>query len=299
MKKSFVLIHLGNHFFDYINDCISQIKKFNDDDIFLIIDECNKNKITDNNVIIVTTQELPKTKNHIEFDSHNKLDKNYRNGFWKFATERFLYLEDIIEHHKLENVFHLENDNLIFFDTDELVKIFNENYDFATTFDNDSRAVPGIVYIKNLSSIKDLNKFIITHPFKNDMELISDYRNNSNKKINLPILPSNYNLELKSTSGHTTKNPNQYFLNFTYFNSIFDGAALGQFIGGIDQRNVNHSFSTEGFINESTLFNPKNLKIQFVEDNKNRKIPFIEFENKKIKINNLHIHSKNLKKFLS
>jgi hypothetical protein len=299
MDKSLVLIHLGNHFFNYINDCIGQIKKFNDDKIFLIINECNVGKIIDKDVIIVSSESLPKTKNHINFDKNNNLDKEFRGGFWKFATERFLYIEDLMFFYGLENIFHLENDNLIFFDLDEYIDFFNSNYELAVTFDNDFRAIPGFVYIKNLNSITKLNSFINNNPNRNDMELLSEYRNYVNKVFNLPILPSNYDSELITLTGNKSKKPNQYFNNFDYFNSIFDAAAIGQFLGGIDQRNVKHKLSTEGFINESSFFNPNYFKFIFKIDNRDRKIPYLIYKDSEIRINNLHIHSKNLKKFVS
>lgn len=296
MKKSFVLVHLGDEFFEYINDCIEQITKFNDDIIYLIIFEKHKDMVKNKNVKLLFTNQIEKTKNHILFDETNKLDKNFRNGFWRHSTERFLYLENAISKYNLENVIHLENDTLLYFNYNDYIKIFQENYDIATVFDNDNRAIPCIVYIKNLESISNFNSFILKFSDKNDMVLFSDYRE-INKNINLPILPTDYNLNLKTKTGHTTKDKNQYFKNFNKFNSIFDGAAIGQYIGGIDPRNQNGN--TIGFENESCLFNPKNMTFLFIKDELNRNIPYVIWNEKQYKINNLHIHSKNLKKYLS
>jgi hypothetical protein len=71
------------------------------------------------------------------------------------------------------------------------------------------------------------------------------------------------------------------------FNSIFDGAAIGQYLGGI------HSDpNLKGFINEKTVFNV--AKYNYIWENDE---PFMVYLDNKIKINNLHIHSKNLKQF--
>jgi hypothetical protein len=75
---------------------------------------------------------------------------------------------------------------------------------------------------------------------------------------------------------------------YKLFNSIFDGAAIGQYLGGI-YSNPN----LKGYINDTTIFNVS--KYNYIWEHNE---PYMVFENKKIKINNLHIHSKNLKQFI-
>jgi len=130
------------------------------------------------------------------------------------------------------------------------------------------------------------------------MELFSLYNNENENIMNLPILPNNYDGELKSLTGLITNKKEDYFNHFDKFKSIFDGASFGQYLGGIDPRNTSN-INTKGFINESTLFDVSKFIIQFEIDGKKRKIPYIIYKNKKIKINNLHIHCKNLKQFMS
>lgn len=295
-----VLVHLGNNFFDYINDCIRQIRKFNDSEIYVIINTEHHSKIENfESIKLISPNKITKSENHILFDKNNNLDKTFRGGFWKYTTERFLYIEDLMIEYGLTNVFHLENDNLIFFEIKELLDVFEKNYTISTVFDNDNRSIPGFVYIKNEKSISDFNKFVNEHNNINDMELFSMYNNKVGHKLNLPVLPNHYDLDLVSMTGNRTKNPKQFFNNFEKFDSIFDGAAIGQFLGGIDIRNSNNHSQNVGFINESSLFSMKNFEILFIVDSKNRKIPVINYKNKKHRINNLHIHSKNLKQFLS
>jgi hypothetical protein len=297
---NFILVHLGDHFYDYINDCINQIFKFNDCQVYLIIDHKHNDRIHKKiNLTILDPKDLNKTHNHLFFDEINILDRNFRGGFWKFTTERFLYIEDLITQTHLKNVFHLENDNLIFFDVNDHLKTFSENYQIATVFDNDQRAVPGFVYIKDLESILNFNKFVNNFNNTNDMELFSLYNNSNQLKMNLPILPTNYDLDLKSQTGLTTKNPQQFFKNYDKFNSVFDAASIGQFIGGIDGRNINSNKDTSGFINESCLFSMKNFQVDFLKDDYKRRVPYLNYKDRICKINNLHIHSKNLKKYLS
>ena len=95
----------------------------------------------------------------------------------------------------------------------------------------------------------------------------------------------------RSPMGHQVKNIQKYYNNIEAFQSIFDAAALGQYLGGIDP---NNGPSSPGFINESCVFNPSLLSYEWINDDRGRKIPYIIFSGEKYRINNLHIHCKNL-----
>jgi hypothetical protein len=98
--------------------------------------------------------------------------------------------------------------------------------------------------------------------------------------------------------------PNKFFAsheelfvseNYDKFNMIFDAAAIGQFLGGVDPRNIQGDSS--GFVNETCVI--KYNKYNFIlENNNNIKKPFLIVNETKIPIFNLHIHSKNLIKFM-
>jgi len=296
-NHSVVLVHKGNQFYDYINDCISQICRFNKCPVYIVSNDIHKNKIIKHNqVTFVSIENLTKTKAHEFFEKTKTYDTSFRDGFNKSVTERFFLLEEVMTELSLENVFHIENDNLIYTDLEDILEVFTSKYTFASVFDNDQRCVPSFIYIKDIKSINNLNNFIINSPQSNDMDLLSSFRYTHPDFINLPILPNFYDKKLTSQIGHITNNPNQYFNNFELFDSIFDAACIGQYLGGVDPRN--NSNASVGFINESSLFNPSIFEYYFKEDSKGRNIPFLFFNNKEVKINNLHIHSKNLKNFI-
>ncbi len=79
-----------------------------------------------------------KTTEHEEFQKKTKLDDKSREGFWRYTSERFLYLNDFINQFQLNNVFHLEYDNMLYVDLEELLPIFENKYSgIGATFDND------------------------------------------------------------------------------------------------------------------------------------------------------------------
>ena len=80
--------------------------------------------------------------------------------------------------------------------------------------------------------------------------------------------------------------------NFYKYNAIFDGAAIGQYLGGIDPRNTS-SKNTVGFINETCIIDYSKYKFEWCKNK-----PYIIIKDIKYEIINLHIHSKNLKLFI-
>lgn len=318
---SIVLVHIGDKFYNYINICIEQIRRFNNCEIYLVLPKKFKGLIKhDINIIPIETLEM--TDKHLKFIQTTRLNTKFRGGFWKYAVERFFFIEDLIQTFNLVNVFHLENDVLIYRDLSEIVSVFCDNhFEMAATFDNDIRCIPGFLYFKDNNIISELNQFILSNNGVNDMEVIAEFNRVYDKIEFLPVIPENYDKEMKSISGLTTKMREKYFHNINIFNSIFDAAAIGQYLGGVDSRNqgdikisiiksilkwseklniplgLKPSLDTTGFINESSVFNVSDFNFDWNLDTKGRKIPYLLYKDKKYQINNLHIHSKNLKRF--
>lgn len=176
---------------------------------------------------------------------------------------------------KLNNVIHLENDVLLY---------SNMNYTFDEkiyiTMDSKNRCIPGIMYIPNYSL---LTKFIKNYDFtKNDMiNLANFYLNNKDIVKTFPIIDNSLNKCI-------------YNDNFQEFNSIFDGAAIGQYLGGFDPRNI--PGDSTGFVNETCEIKYDKYTFKWVKKGRHY-FPHIEINSKLIPINNLHIHSKKVKNF--
>ena len=151
--------------------------------------------------------------------------------------------------------------------------------------DNKNRCIPGIIYIPNFNLLDNLIK---NYNFtKNDMINMSVFYN-QNKDIckTFPIIKQNnfYN------------NVDLYNENYNEFNGIFDGAAIGQYLGGCDPKNKNSD--QKGFINETCEIKYNNYKFKWIIIDE-LYIPHIIIDNINIPIYNLHIHSKKLQHFLN
>ena len=286
---NFVLVALGK-IPEYLNDCISQIKKTQKKSkIFLLV---NKDSgYVNKNCKIIFVENLIKSNEHVVFIKKSKLAKDsYRDFFWKHSIERLYYIDNFLNKTNLKNIFHIENDVLLFQNLSLLLSKI-KNHNFACVRDGIDRVIGSLIYIKNKKVSKKIVQISNKYLNQNDMKILSHLDNKIANSINLP-LGEDLNFIRKSKNYKTIKK-----IPF-----IFDAAAIGQYIDGPHRRKfINRilpgikSFfeKNDGFINTETNLKIFNWKIKW----KNKR-PYKEENFKLIPIANLHIHSKNLKKFM-
>jgi hypothetical protein len=222
------------------------------------------------NVFCVTTESLYNNKiSSIEsYFSKFKLTE-FRNSFWENTTKRFLYIEAVMKALNLTNVYHIENDVMIYFPLTNL-----NTSKLILLRDSKTRVIGSIIYIKNKELIQKLVDFILSkiknlNVFLNDMDLLGSYTDA------------------------------EYFNTFPETNkTVYDGACLGQYLGGIDYNNLQNSITDEiiysnglkGFINETSELKPDKYTFRLIDG---------KYYINNSPIMNLHIHSKMLFNFSS
>jgi len=271
-----------NNFQDYILNNIIQLIKLGHKNIFVIT---NSNLFHHFNnlkeeINLIEVEMLNET---YDFEFKTSLNKSFRNGFWFLTSLRFFYIYEFMKQFNISDVFHLENDVPIYYNCNEIIPFIDKNYLYLP-FDSFKRNIASIIYIPN----KDIFKIILDqYDFNiNDMENFVNIKKKTNLIKNFPIFIKIDGL-----------NEEQKFVceNCEIIPFIFDAAAIGQYLGGVDPRN--DSGNTIGFINETCVIKYNNYKIWFEEKNGFKK-PFIQIEDKIIPIFNLHIHSKKIDKFI-
>ena len=114
------------------------------------------------------------------------------------------------------------------------------------------------------------------------MELLAKFRDMNINDVGLLPIVKDYVDEIDPV----------FFENVKLFNCLFDAACVGQYVGGVDQHNKhnkhNKDINTEGFINEKSVIKCNKMKFEF----RNNK-PYLN----DIPMVNLHIHSKDLKRW--
>jgi hypothetical protein len=270
-----------NNFQEYILDNIAQLIKLEHEYIYVLTNEKFFNLFDKFNekIKLINIDNLTDTFN---FYSKTTLNKTFRSGFWTLTSLRFFYIYEFMKQHNIKDVVHIENDVLIYYNCNSILNIFDKNYIYLP-FDTFERNIASIMYIPSHEILKIV---LDNYDFKkNDMQNFCSIKNKTKIIKTLPIFPK---------TNTDNDEINYVSENYTNFNYIFDAAAIGQFLGGVDPRNDNSN--TIGFVNETCVIKYNMFNVFFEYDNGIIK-PYINIENIKYKIFNLHIHSKNLKKF--
>ena len=331
-KMKIILVCIEN-FQDYIIDNIKNLKLFGNNDIDVLINRKFFSYLSPYNVNLYDIEEL----DDLGFYCNSNLDSQFRNGFWSHCSARLFYLYSYIYKYDIQNCIHLENDVMSYVNYDDLLSYFiplkrstqdlNSNFHrnktpkIYATFDCDTRVIPGILYIPNHSALYPIIK---NYDYsKNDMENLARF--NENVIEPLPIIPSddiwfdsnsckkickNYISSDVSKGSETPRIGAPMHPEFCDTGYIFDAAAIGQYLGGIDKRN--QPGDTRGFINETCIVKYDKYKFYWKKINVGEQngggslyVPYISLGNRHssdvpdVRIINLHIHSKDLFKFMA
>jgi hypothetical protein len=299
-EHSLVFVHIGKDLPSHIKHSIAQARLFNPDSpMFLLANEEALSK--DQVYLDITTiaiESLKRSKNHKKYGVKAKTS-----GFWRYTLERFLVLDDFIQQYEKSDVFHIENDVMIYFNLKSKLEVFRDKYSnmVATVFDCDERSVPSFVYVATPEASSKLSEFIAAraHVDTTDMETLSLFKDaNYGSRGHLPILIPTYADDYPMTNifKQTAKDSRPFHNCLDHLQMIFDAAALGQFLGGIDPI-LGHSKA--GFLGEASVFLPMYFRFSWEKDDEGRWIPYISYKDVKYPIANLHIHSKALGRFSS
>jgi hypothetical protein len=312
-EGSFVLSYLGK-LPEYLLECVRQIRVWNPSTPLYIAHHTNPyneyilSKIRKEypNVIFVAIESLTLTAFHQTFNA--RFTNLSMNGFWKYTTERFFIVEEVMRQYHLSDVFHLEVDNLIYFDYTHLLPLcqkVSQGIKMLSPSDCETRFIAGVCYIPRVESLSILN-FYFSEKSNNqaEMEVMMNFSNEYPDLLGtLPVIMPSYPGKLQPQEGRAITDSMRFYRDAEAFDGLFDAAALGQYIGGIDK--IHNPGNTDGFVNPHSAYrwDQPCFKMNWTKDDLNRKYLTIEYSsaNKKEewKIYNLHIHSKELSRFIS
>lgn len=144
-------VHIGQRLPEYLNTAVAQARLFNlECPIYLLANaEAISTSLIDwalRNVHPISIESLTRGQDHQYF-----LQKMEGSHFFYDALERFFYLDDFIQHYRMTNVFHLQNDLMLYIDLENKVSLFQQYYHGAPAFifDCSTQSVPSFVYISN------------------------------------------------------------------------------------------------------------------------------------------------------
>ena len=275
MKFVFVMLHNVQ---DYILDNIRNLLFYDNHNIVVITDMKFFNLFDLFRICLVSVESLIS-----DYDSYiSKMDGKFRNGFAPLTSYRFKVLYEYMFQYKVHNIIHLENDVMVFHDFNDY--LFHSRDKILITMDHWERCIPGFMFIPDATLLKKCLDYFEPQTKLNDMQNWAKCYHRFYQEGIIDTLPIGVsNIELLSR-------------NITYYNAFFDAAAIGQFLGGVDPRNV--SGNTVGYVNDVCLIDYSKYNIRwYVDGTRNRFAPFIHIDGCLYKIMNLHVHCKNLKQF--
>jgi hypothetical protein len=262
-----VLVSIVN-FQSYILENIKQLLLFGNKNITVITEE-KFFKNFPKGIELIDTY-LLKSKYADDYYKQTCLDSKFRGGFWQHCFARFFYIHAYMKQYNCKNIIHLENDVLTYINLDKILKFIDKK--MMIVMDSEDRCIPSIIYCKNYAVWEVLFEKISFS--QNDMQWLGTlYKLFPDMIGKFPIIDK----------GEFSDNK---------FNGIFDAAAMGQYLGGVDSDK-----NTVGFINETCVI--KYDKYKFIwKKRKGLLVPYL-VSDKEVRIFNLHIHCKDLKKFSS
>lgn len=257
----------------YINDCIEQlilwankVTVLTERKFFQLI---RKAELIDINTI--STEETKKICGSL------KLDNQFRGGFWLHCMTRFFYLLDYMKSKKIERIVHIENDIMVYTNVSSLTEKLDK---MSIVLDGD-RGIASFMFIPNEQSLEKC--LTLYQEGKNDMEWLGRISRDMKEEVN--ILPIIHKGEKLSSL-------------YDKMEGIFDAAAMGQYIGGVDPRNI--PGDTIGLISNECIIKYNLFSFRWKKIN-DLWVPFLidKQTDREIRIYNLHIHSKRLSSFMS
>lgn len=282
---NYLLFHIGelpHHLYTCINNILSvdgQAK------IFLVSDK--KTNIKNVNVININEFDyLVDKKNQIL--SMYKATQLETNPLWYTSFLRVFALMTISRNYQLKKFVHFDNDVLIYepFNKIEDSGVIRKNKINITQINN-KNLIFGYSYFENIQNTEYLNDF-----FENVLDNHKEFADNFNR--------GNYMNEMKILNLAAENKPDYFSIlpSLPYQSKvIFDPASYGQFLNGTHVKRGNF-FLKRRYISTNHIVG-KELKSKRIMVKFNNNRPIVTFDDKSFKLMNLHVHSKNLKKFVS
>jgi hypothetical protein len=173
---------------------------------------------------------------------------------------------------------------MLYYDLRNLLDELKETYPGgALTFLNNELVIPGLMYFRDSEAVKEMVEYFSQpgHLKNNDMLSLADYAKKTGNLKALPVI----NMQVPECP--------MAAVGAEDLQVMFDAAAYGQFLTGIDPRNSGNK-NTTGYVNEDSCFNVRNVSIVW-EKIDDLLVPMVNG----IQLVNLHVHSKDLARWRS
>jgi len=287
-----VMVHIGDNLPPYFWDTCEQVRRFSGCKIHVVIPgNClNQNAIQRIGVTATGWEELAKDEIYQNFEK-----KCYLHDFWKVTMGRLYILEILIRRRQLKHVVHIENDVLIYHDPNNLINEFKKvgKNSVLLTPVGDDYASAAYLYVKNHHPIANMNRVMLETLVKG--KALSQKLFGTPDPTEMMIIAHLWKRYDNLIAYFPVFTEGKGSVNLQAFNSIFDGASLGQYVGGTNA-------DPPGWTGQHHWAGKRlalgKHRVEFRNISHGRRVPYLFGGNKEYRINNLHIHSKKVKEFM-
>jgi hypothetical protein len=234
-KAKLVFVFLGDDFPDYAKASLDLVGMTNDTDIVLLANQSVRQQVRNSNIEFIPVEDF---YNPLVFGSMHKASLNssyFRAGFWLKTLERFFVLEQYMSAYSERNIIHAELDQLLF-----RIDVLSQNLIAARfsgmmlPFHSPGIAVASVVFIGDVSLLTDFVNYSMKQTsYDSEMSLMASWAKGSPFKIcAAPTFSS-----LKNFSDYASR-IGLPLIDQSNIQGFLDPAQVGQWVGGIDPRNV-------------------------------------------------------------
>lgn len=215
-------------------------------------------------------------------DKFDALSIQFRSGFWRYTSERFGCLVEYAREFSVNRFFHAELDNVVFGIDGLSAALDRIGEGVFSPRDNAERAIGSLIYVNRPESVEEIiASYQSDDPPGNDMIALGRYLNESKYGHALP------------TEAALSRQADWAYVDSRLCGGIFDAAALGQYLLGVDPRNQPYRPIRNLFCNENNLIDFRQLVFRADADGL-----YVAggHDAQEYRILNLHVHSKAMKK---
>lgn len=302
MPKS-VMVHIGCTSGPYITTsrppewlayAVEQYFTFNDSELYILTDQENIPYLPKHSGLVPVAIESYYSD---KIDRFHAVYKCAPRDFWTVAATRLIYLENFMRENNLRHIYHFENDVLLYFNITEYHSVFRRLYpSVAITPEGPQKVLTGFIYIDNYEALADMTEFFV--------EMLEQYGEDGLREkygvitVHEMLLMAEYGKGHKDCVAYLPIIPfGEHSQGFNEFGAIFDPISWGELVDGTREGGRPGSRFPRSYIGQIVVENPDYAIVWRIQNG--LWCPYFSYDGNLAKINNLHIHSKNLMAFMS
>jgi|14BtaG_2_1085337.scaffolds.fasta_scaffold21273_2 hypothetical protein len=208
-------------------------------------------------------------------------------NFVQGTSERLFVLDAFISYHKIDEFFHCENDIMIYCDLDKVMDVCEDKEGLMVTPMSDIDITCAMMYCRHREYLAAANDFMLKQLAKGDQAVRAEF---GMPMVHEMSLLKEYGKLFPENLGSFPILPEQ--VKDSGFNMVFDPASYGQYLGGT---NCGHG---DGFTDKQHYAGQR-LRSGEIQAYLCNRLPHAEQHNSIYPLANLHVHSKDLKRFLT